>query len=250
LGSTLAGVKAGVIAGIVFVAAVALVNVVLLYVFKSDAMSLIGNAYPTQCPLAPTNSTVSAEACFTSVIQVDIPIYAFQSFLISLFIAGIFGRLYETLPGSSANTKGITVASIMAVTYILLGLPGVSFEYSDTVILNVAFIVLTMLYGLGLGRLYKRYTRAVEFATDDPDVRVLVDRKDLTGKSRTFAKKSTHELSVKGESGFREWVVSGGVTVEDPHSYETTMEVEGDGLLKASTKKSRAQAGSELKPAT
>jgi hypothetical protein len=32
-------------------------------------------------------------------------------------------------------------------------------------------------------------------------------------------------------SSFKGWSVSGGVTVDDPRSYETTMDVEGDGVL-------------------
>ncbi|MDV3277126.1 MAG: hypothetical protein LYZ69_01505 [Nitrososphaerales archaeon] len=233
MGSTVAGVKAGVLAGVALFATLAAVNVLLLYAFRTDVMNIVAQGLPSACPLVPKNSTASAESCFTAVVQVDVPLYVFEAFLVSVFITGIFGRVYESVPGSTPAMKGVIVASLMAVVYILLGLTGVTFEYADSMILNILFLVAAMLYGVGLGKLYRRYTGTVEFAVDGESVKILVDGRDFTGKKRTLAKKSSHEVKVEGEAGFREWVVSGGVSVEDNHSFKTTMEVNGDGLLKA-----------------
>jgi hypothetical protein len=97
-------------------------------------------------------------------------------------------------------------------------------------------VIWTGTYGFILGRLYRRYTRMVRFeSADEATLRIMIDGKDYTGRSRTFAYTSTHKARAEASGGlvFKEWNVSGGVTVEDPRSFETLMEVSGDGLLKA-----------------
>ena len=62
--------------------------------------------------------------------------------------------------------------------------------------------------------------------------RILVDGRDMTGKSRTFAFNSTHSIRADAREGsFKGWATSGGVKVEDPRAYDTAMEIEGDGSL-------------------
>ena len=75
---------------------------------------------------------------------------------------------------------------------------------------------------------------------DENSLKIIVDGRNLTGKTRTFHLRSSHE--VKGEtsedSAFKEWAISGGVSIEDPRSFRTSIDVNGDGVLKAfSTKK-------------
>lgn len=119
---------------------------------------------------------------------------------------------------------------------MLLGLTGARLGTIATDGLTVFFAIWTVLYGAVLGRLYRRYTRSVRFETaDEKLVKVMIDGNDYTGRSRTFARSSAHKVRAKIAKGasFREWNVSGGVTVEDPRSVETTMKVDGDGLLRA-----------------
>jgi len=235
MGSFFAGIKAGTLAGIVYIGGLTAFNAALLYAFKAQALSLFTQNFPTTCP-AIGNANGSNIACFNSVVAVYLPYTAFLGFFVSLFFAALFGWSYESFPGRSALAKGEVAAILAAIGLVLGDLYGVLLGPLATGLLAVFFVVWTGLYGLIMGRLYMRYTRLVKFeSTDEKLVKVMVDGKDYTGKSRTFAHTSTHKVRAEIDEGvsFKGWNVSGGVTVEDPKSFETLMEVNGDGLLKA-----------------
>jgi hypothetical protein len=151
-----------------------------------------------------------------------------------MMFAGIFGGLYEAFPGKSPVPKGATLGVAVGITLLALGLTGIEFDLVARVVVTTFFILWTFAYGVLMGKLYRRYTREVQFVSrDEKALRVLVDGKDFTGRTRTFALKSSHEVRAGLDRGssFKEWSVSGGVKVEDPQSFETTLEVEGDGVL-------------------
>lgn len=240
MGSGFVGVKAGVLAGIVYIGSIGLFNALLLYALKPDVLAIITQQYPTICPVGASGNATSVEDCFSSVVVGYLPVIAFLGFFISLIYAYIFGRFYESFPGKGAKTKGIGVAFIVLLSLLYLGLTGVTFEPLDAEALLIFVLAATVVYGFLLGTLYRRYTKIVEIGSpSDSQLRIKVDGKDFTGKTRTFATKSVHEVRAEAPEGssFREWVVSGGVTVEDTRSYETSMEVNGDGLLKALAKR-------------
>jgi hypothetical protein len=238
MGSFFAGIKSGTLAGIVYFGGLALFNAAVLYVFKADTLNVLTQSYQHYCTSgAAVNGTVtgSPQDCFDSIITVLIPIEALLGFFVSLVFAGVFGSFYEIFPGRSPVTKGATMGVIVGFTLLLLGLVGIYFDFDAEISVVTFFVVLTFVYGIVLGRLYKRYTRVVQFLSrDDKIMKILVDRRDCTGKARTFAARSTHEVKAEVAEGssFKEWSVSGGVKVEDPRSFETTIEVEGDGVLK------------------
>jgi hypothetical protein len=237
VGSTFAGVKAGVLAGVVYFGVLAFVNVLVLFTFQKDAIAVITANYPQSCS-APSNS--SAYDCLVNVAQIQVPFVAFLGFFLSLVLAGVFGRLYEHVPGKDYKTKGISMGLLLLVVLTLVGLVGYTFDAAAAYITGAVEVVAAVGYGLLLGFLYARYTRRVEFVSaPGAPIRIVVDGKDFTGKARTFSSKSVHEIraATSEESSFKEWVVSGGVTVEDDRSYETTMEVNGDGMLKAVSRK-------------
>ena len=61
----------------------------------------------------------------------------------------------------------------------------------------------------------------------------MVDGRDCTGKARTFATTSSHKVRAEAaeDASFKEWEAAGGITLEDVRSFETVMEVNGDGKL-------------------
>ncbi len=240
MGSFFAGVKAGTLAGVVYVGGLALFNVLLPYAFKSDVLNIISQTYPQSCvPAESVNATaIAVEDCFSSVVVVYMPLVAFLGFLVSLVYSGIFGAFYEYFPGRGA-VKGETLGVIVGISLLLLNLVGVYFDFTAKVAIVTFFFAWTIVYGLLMGKLYSRYTRTVQVVSqDDKSLRILVDGRDYTGKTRTFAARSSHNVKAKVEEGssFKEWSVSGGVQVEDARSFETTMEVEGDGVLKGQSK--------------
>jgi hypothetical protein len=240
VGSGFVGVKAGVLAGIFYIGSIALFNVLLLYALKPDVLNIISQQYPTTCPLVAQGNATSVEDCFSSVVVGYLPVVAFLGFFVTLIYAYLFGRFFESFPGRGTKIKGIGLAFIVLLNLLYLQLTGVSFEPVEAEALLVFVLAATIVYGVLLASLYRRYTKTVEIGgPSGSQMRIKVDGRDFTGKTRTFATKSVHEVRAEAAEGssFREWVVSGGVTVEDTRSYETSMEVNGDGLLKALAKR-------------
>jgi len=236
LGSFFAGVKAGTLGGAAYVGGLALFNVLVLYALKADVLNIISQSYPSLCSTtAGANSTaISVEDCFSSVVAVYVPFAAFLQFFVVMVYSGVFGSLYEYFPGKGPVAKGVVMGLLVGVSLLALNLAGIDFDFAARVAVNTFFVVWTFVCGVAMGKLYRRYTRLVRFVSrDERALRVLVDNRDFTGKERTFALRSSHEVRAEAKEGssFREWSVSGGVTVEDPRSFETTMEVEGDGVL-------------------
>ncbi len=227
--------KAGTLSGVLYLGGMAAFNVVLLYSLQADVFALIQRSYPAACsPVAAVNGTTVAD-CFASVVAVDVPYIAFVGFFISLIYSGIFGRYYDSIPLRGSTLKGEAVAVVVGLNLLAFGFSGFLFNFQSTVATLAFFAVWTAVFGYILGRLYKKYTRLVEFQSqDDSSLRVVVDGKDYTGKKRTLALTSTHKVTaqVTDDASFKGWEASGGLSVEDTRSFETLMEVTGEGVLK------------------
>jgi hypothetical protein len=235
LGSMLAGVKAGVVAGIVYIGILVLANLGVLFFAKQDILTYITNNFSLVCsPVSSVNST-SIQDCFNSLAPVYLPFIAFVGFFVTIVYSAMFGRMYDRIPGSGPVFKGLLVAPLVAISLLFFQLIGFTFELSVTEALVVVLILATFAYGFLMGRFYKRYTRVIQFVSDDDSaLRIIVGRSDLTGKTTTMAANSVHNIEAKvtEDMSFKGWSVSGGVTVEDSRSFETTLEVKGDGMLK------------------
>lgn len=231
----LAGIKAGVIAGIAYIGTLAVANLAILYLSRPDILAFITNHFNDVCsPVNSVNAT-SIQDCFNSLAPVYLPFIAFFGFFVALVYSAVFGRVYDRLPGHAPALKGMMIAPLAAISLVYLQLLGFTFELSATEALVAVLLASTVAYGVILGRFYKRYTRVIQFVSEnDSALRIIVGRTDLTGKTNTLAANSTHNIEAKvtDDSSFKGWSVSGGVAVEDAKSFETTMEVNGDGLLK------------------
>ncbi|HUI23430.1 MAG TPA: hypothetical protein VLY82_03445 [Nitrososphaerales archaeon] len=239
MGSFFAGIKAGTLSGILYVAGLAAFNILLLYALKADVLTAINQSNPVACPMvASVNGSV--QDCFDLVISVSVPFVSFVSIFVVLFISGLFGLYFDSLPGRSATVRGlflgaITVFCMIFVVPLLFGLGLVyAFDEASSIATAVFLLCWTPAFGYLLGRLYKKYTRAVEFSSQDPDLlKVVVDGRDRTGQVKTFATTSSHKLRAEVAEGasFREWDATEGIGIEDSRSFETTMEVNGNGKI-------------------
>ena len=241
MGSFLAGVKAGTVGGLFYIGVLILFNLVVMTVYKDGVISLIEQTYPTTClPVAPVNGT-SAEDCYSSVLTLFLPFIAFLGFFVVIIACGVLGAAYDSLPGWGTISKGLFMAlgtggalaafSILAYNVLLVysGSP-VDTEFA------ILFPILTAVFGVIIGKLYVRYTRLVSFQKmGEGDLRILLDDNDVTGKSKTLAFNSVHRLRADTAEGssFKEWAPSGGVKLEDARSFDTVLEVEGNGTLSA-----------------
>jgi len=234
LGSFFAGIKAGTLGGIIYVGGIAVFNVLLLYALKAPVLHAISTSYPQSCPMVP-NVNGSAEDCFSSVVSVDVPFVAFVAFFITLAYSGIFGLYYDSLPKRGSTIKGLIFGAIIGFNLIFFGFSGYIFDSESASATAVLMVVWTPVFGYLLGRLYRKYTRLVEFSSQDPELlKVIVDGKDCTGKARTFATTSSHKVraDIAEDASFKEWEASGGIKLEDGRSFETAMEVNDNGSLK------------------
>ena len=237
MGSFFAGIKAGTLGGIIYVGGLALFNVALLFALKGAVLSAISQSYSQVCTAGtPTNATNSLEGCFQLVVAVDVPYIAFVAFFVTLLYSAIFGLWYERIPGFGPASKGEVIAAVVGFNLVFFRFSGFYFDYESAVASGVFLIAWTVFFGYVLGRLYGRYTRLVRFVSlDEGSLRVLLDGRDYTGKARTLALTSTHKVraEVAEDASFKEWEAEGGISVDDPRSFETTIEVTGDGTLKA-----------------
>ena len=236
MGSFFAGIKAGTLGGILYVGGMAAFNVGLLYADKPAVLNLISQSFSSICAQASGAATSTAvQQCFDSVVSVDVPYIAFVAFFISLIYAGLFGMFFDSLPAKAATWKGETFAGIIGVNLVFFGFSGFYFDTNSAAATSAFVIAWTILFGYVLGRLYRKYTRLVEISSQDEKLlRVMVDGRDYTGKAKTFATTSSHKVraDVADDASFKEWEASGGISLEDSRSFETVMEVNGEGALK------------------
>jgi len=232
MGSFFAGIKAGTLSGILYVGGIAIFNVLLLYALQPTVYRVMSSSYP-QCPWPP-NVNGSAADCFQSVVAVDVPFIAFVAFFITLAYTGIFGLYYDSLPTRRPTVKGLIFGAIVGFNLVFFGFSGYVFDSESAAATAAVMLLWTPVFGYLLGRLYKKYTRVVEFSSQDPNLlKVLVDGRDSTGRSKTFARTSSHKLraEVAEDASFKEWEATSGVVLEDARSFETSMEVNEDAKL-------------------
>ena len=229
MGSAFVGAKIGSIASLYFAGSLSLFNILVLLAFKGEVLSTL--------EADPTCQGSAAESCFSVLLTTAIPIDVFlRVFVVAMLFAVGFGVYFDYLPGRSYLRRALLISAIMLVTMLFIDLIGLAADAFQEIILVGFQAALALTYGMILGKLYGRYTRAVEFQSSDPaSMKVMVDRRNQTGKRRTFSLHSRHNVQASFESGsFKGWLVSGGVTVEDPKSPTSKIQVNGDGLLKAS----------------
>ncbi len=235
MGSVLAGARAGAAASLCFAALVSVFNLLLLYSYKTQILVYLAQTYPSTCPATATSSTSgSAESCFAEIIVNGIPTADFlRVTVIGMIFAVVIGVYFDQLPGRTYLSRTLLASLIMLVGMLFLGLYGLVEDETQALLMILFQSGSAFLYAVILARLYRRFTREVEFQTTNKSTKVMVDRRDVTGKKRTFAMNSNHKLELADEqAAFRGWLVSGGLTVKEPKEQKTTFRVTGDGLLK------------------
>jgi hypothetical protein len=237
LGSSFAGVKAGIIAGVFFVGSIGAFNYILLNILKASVLDYLRST-PYCTAVVPTNSTNTLENCFQATTVDLISLYVVEIFIVVLIFSFLFGRFFDRIPGKGYLAKSLFASYVFILVFVLFGFEGISTDITQSWFLVIFDVGVAGIFGYILGRFYKRYTRVVEFFSPDPaTVRILVGGRNVAGRSMTFSNRSSHRVvaEASGKKLFREWSYSGGVTVEDPKSFETVMRVEGNGTLKASS---------------
>ncbi len=230
MGSGLAGAKAGILGGVFFAAAAGLFNVVILEAFSSSVLQYFANSALCSGPTGPQD-------CFSTLLTSDIPsLVAFPIAVFGIVFGGFYGIFFEHLPGQGYRIRAVAIGMCLLIFLLFFGLAGLTIDQTGKWLMYGFDTVVMLVYALIIAHFYRKYTREVKFESPHPEkLKILVDGKDFTGRIRTLSIHSTHTVRAPSESGaFKEWLVSGGVSVLDTKSFETTMRVDGDGLLKIS----------------
>jgi hypothetical protein len=227
--SGLAGAKAGILGGIFFAAVAGLVNWALLEAFSSTTLQVLST-------LQPCSGTGGAQTCLSTLINTNIPTLAVLQGASGILFGALYGMYFEYLPGQGYRIRAVAAGMAMLVALLFLGLAGITIDRSQQAIMYATDVVCMVGFVVITSHFYRKYTREVKFETPSPGkLKITVDGKNYAGKTKTLSLHSSHTIRAPSESGaFHEWLVSGGVSVLDSKSFETTMRVDGDGLLKIS----------------
>jgi hypothetical protein len=227
--SGLAGAKAGILGGIFFAAAVGLVNWGLLEAFSSTTLQVLST-------ISYCSGTGGAQNCLSTLVNTNIPTLAVLQGASGILFGALYGMYFEFLPGEGYRIKAAAMGMAMLIVLLFFGLAGITIDRTQQLIMYGWDIVSMAGYVVITAHFYRTYTREVKFESPNPGrLKITVDGKNYTGKTKTLSLHSNHKVRAPSESGaFHQWLVSGGVAVLDSKSFETTMRVDGDGLLKIS----------------
>lgn len=228
MASGLAGAKAGILGGIFFAAVAGLANWALMEAFSSTVLQVLSTISYCSGPVG------TPQACLSTLINTNIPTLAVLQGASGILFGALYGMYFEFLPGNGYRIKAVAAGILMLVVLLFLGLAGITIDRTQQVIMYVVDVVCMMGYVVITAHFYREYTREVKFESPNPEkLKITVDHKNYTGKTKTLSLHSNHTVRAPSESGaFHAWLVSGGVSVLDSKSFETTMRVDGDGLLK------------------
>ena len=224
----MAGAKAGILGGIFFAAVAGLANWALMEAFSSAVLQVLSTISYCSAPAG------TPQACLSTLINTNIPTLAVLQGASGILFGALYGTYFEFLPGNGYRIKAVAAGMLMLVVLLFLGLAGITIDRTQQVIMYVVDVVCMTGYVIITAHFYREYTREVKFESPNPEsLKITVDHKNYTGKTKTLSLHSNHTVRAPSESGaFHAWLVSGGVSVLDSKSFETTMRVDGDGLLK------------------
>lgn len=235
MGSVFAGLKAGAVASVYFAGSVSLFNILLLLASQSQVLSYLSLNFPTSCPVTPVGAASStAQSCFNGIILTELPVADFvRTAIVGILFAAGIGVYFDYLPGSTYFRRTLLGAMIMVVSMLFLGLYGLVIDQVQAVLMTAFEVGASVLYAVVVARLYRRFTREVEFRASEGAGKIFVDKRNLTGKKRTFGLNSSHKIELAGATKpFRGWLVSGGVQVEEAKQPKTSIRITGDGFLR------------------
>ena len=236
MGSIIGGLKAGTVASLYFAGSASVFNALILLSSKSEVISYIETNSPAQCSAAvPAGLAGSGEACFSTLLYSGIPQFDFiRIFVIAFFFSLSIAIYFDFIPGSTYTRRTLLASLIMLIVMFFLSLYGLVIDGVQQLLMISFEIVGAVFFAVIFAQLYRKFTREVEFQTQKAGMKIKIDKRDVTGKKRTFTTNSTHKIAASSEGKpFREWLVSGGVSVRAPKESETTIKIIGDGLLKA-----------------
>jgi hypothetical protein len=153
LGNTVNGVKAGLVAGILYGIVLAILSYFTVMSEKSTIIAAITKNMPA-------NTSFTPEQLY-GIALIAAPVVATIGGIIGgLIIGAIYGRLFEKIPGGSSTIKGILVGIVLWVLISVIGGAG-NLQYGiGSYLTGIGVgLVSALLFGFLLGYFYGRFCR-------------------------------------------------------------------------------------------
>jgi hypothetical protein len=153
LGNTVDGVKAGLVAGILYGIVLAILSYFTVLSEKSTIIAAITKNMPA-------NTSFTPEQLY-GIALIAAPVVATIGGIIGgLIIGAVYGRLFERIPGGSSTIKGILVGIILWLLISVIGGAG-NLQYGIGSYLSGIGVGLisALLFGFLLGYFYGRFSR-------------------------------------------------------------------------------------------
>jgi len=151
MGSAVTGLKAGVLAGIVYGAILAVISYFSVQGMKDTIIASIQNALPA-------NSTITAEGAYELALTLAPVAAVIVGILGGLLLGAIYGWLVEKIPGGSYSVKGLFFGvALWFIFSVLLGLGNLEYGVVDYLTGLATGIVPALIFGFILGYLYGRF---------------------------------------------------------------------------------------------
>ena len=191
-----AGAKAGILGGIFFAAAVGLVNWALMEAFSNTALQVLSTI--SYC----SGTEGTPQACLSTLINTNIPTLAVLQGASGILFGALYGMYFEFLPGNGYRIKAVAMGVLMLVVLLFFGLAGITIDRTQQVIMYAFDVVCMVGFVVITAHFYREYTREVKFESPNPEkLKITVDDKNYTGKTKTLSLHSNHTVRAPSESG-------------------------------------------------
>ncbi|MEM2914978.1 MAG: hypothetical protein QXH91_06235 [Candidatus Bathyarchaeia archaeon] len=152
MGKVVTGIKAGVIAGVIYSIILAPFTYFTLVLFKEDIISIIMASLPE-------GYSLTAEEIFSFALLIAIISVFIVGIILGVIVGLIYGWAYEKIPGRTAIIKGIIFGIILWLIFsVILGFGNLGYGVTYYLYSLVGDLIAYLIFGLLLGYFYNRFT--------------------------------------------------------------------------------------------
>lgn len=146
------GIKAGVVAGVIYSIILAPFTYLTLILLREDIISMIMASLPE-------GSSLTAEEIFSFTLLIGLVSVFIAGIILGLIFGLIYGWAYEKIPGRTAIIKGIIFGIILWLIFsVILGFGNLGYGVTYYLYSLVEGLITSLIFGLLLGYFYNRFT--------------------------------------------------------------------------------------------
>lgn len=152
------GLKAGVVAGLLYGIIDGIFAYLGLTIFKSVVMAALQKEAATESALL--HVTITAQTLYNGAVAVSLVVAIVVGIIGGLILGAIFGALYNKIPGKSGPVKGLVFGFILWILLnVLFGLPNIGTYNLTYYLFGIGGgIIAALVYGYLIGTLFGKWT--------------------------------------------------------------------------------------------